>query len=569
MVDARSLLALVLVPLQAMSPAAPDQHTAGSCLASSDSDKCQPKTVLKSSSALPGDDPDAWAQLLASPAPLLFPASSRSSSDGGGRTDGQQAELLSVVRGWSWERIGEGLGPHARGFVGQPGAYAFPYYEGNMPLEGVPASRGLSRTADPVVITGEELVARVRGTHRSAGTQPSLVYGSQSLLHLKDGEVDERAAAKGPMPPLGSELVGALRQIGAGATTTLASAALWLGSGGSVTPLHYDTSHNVYVQLHGAKRFQLLPPSAAAKAHLYPSLHPGYRQSLLDISAPGLAGFNGSSSQSRGGAVTVPTAKAARASLELAASAVTVTLRPGDALILPPYWLHSVEALTEPGHGVASVACWFSAKDFLRTEAIYAVRLPFQSNWDAVQRATAVFSFLRAVGRGYDRQQHKQQQLDDRGGGHGLALLPALRSRYTQLYTAAFRASVIAQNRAEQLCGSYPPAAAAAELVGKSGAEGRIFAQSGKLEQMMQKANEVAELLLQQNPPAVAALNFANFGKTSSSVLLAFLAFQLVHLLSLIWFCLLPAPTGLSGAPSDVESAASARRAASATCWAQ
>ena len=523
MVEGRSrmcrLLALILrLPVQAtMSPSADDQHITGtgSCLASGDGDTCQPTAVRKSSSALPGDDPDAWAQLLASPTPLLFPASS-----GGSSTDGQQAELLSVVANWSWEKIGEGLGPHVHGFVGQPGAYAFPYYEGNMPLEGVPASRGLSRSAEPVVSTGEELVARVRAAHTdsSDGTGvPRLVYGSQSLLHLKDGEVDERAAVHGPMPALGSELIGALRQIGAGATTTLASAALWLGSGGSVTPLHYDTSHNVYVQLHGAKRLQLLPPSAAAKAHLYPSLHPGYRQSLLDISAPALAGFNSSSSsQSRRGAATVPTAKAARAALELAASALTVTLWPGDALILPPYWLHSVEALTEGGHGVASVACWFSAKDFLRTEEIYAVRLPFQSNWDAVQRATAVFSFLRAVGRRYDRQE--EVLFGDRkgvGGDRGLALLPALRSRYTQLYTPAFRASTIARNRAEQLCGSHPTAA---NVVGRSDeeAEGRIFAESGKLEQMMAKADGVAELLLQQNPQAVGALNFANFGEPSS-----------------------------------------------------
>ena len=511
MVGGRSLtcrlLALMLLPMQStMNPAA-GQHTAGPCPASGDGDTCQPTAVRTSSSPLPGDDADAWAQLLASPTPLVFPASSSSS------TDGQRAELLSVVRNWSWEKIGEGLGPHARGFIGQPGAYAFPYYEGNMPLEGVSASRGLSWSATSVVITGKELVARVRAAHRSDDTnepsaQPSLVYGSQSLLHLKDGEVDERPAARGPIPALGSELIGALRQIGAGATTTLASAALWLGSGGSVTPLHYDTSHNVYVQLHGAKRFQLLPPSAAAKAHLYPSLHPGYRQSLLDISAPVLAGYNNSSSSGR----------AARATLELAASALTVTLWPGDALILPPYWLHSVEALTATGGGVASVACWFSAKDFLRTEEIYAVRLPFQSNWDAVQRATAVFSFLRAVGRRYDRQ-HQQQQLllhdrKDVGAGLGLPLLPALLSRYTQLYTAAFRESAIARNRDEHLCGSYSTPAAAGNLTGKSeDAEGSIFAHSGKLQQMMQRADEVADLLLQQKPQAVAAINFANFGE--------------------------------------------------------
>lgn len=477
--------------------------------------------VRTTSSALPADDPKAWAQLLASPTPLLFPASSSSNSS----SSSNEAELLAVVRSWSWEKIGEGLGPHARAFVGQPGVRAFPYYERNMPLEGVPASRGLSRSAEPVVSTGEELVARVRDAHRSAGTDPSdqsrLVYGSQSLLHLKGGEVDERATARGPMPAIGAELIGALRQIGAGATTTQASAALWLGSGGSVTPLHYDTSHNVYVQVHGAKQFKVLPPSAAAKAHLYPSLHPGYRQSLLDISATALAGLNSRASQSNRGSAAQ--AKGAKAALELAESALTVTLWPGDVLILPPYWLHSVEALTGTGEGVASVACWFSAKDFFRTEAIYSVRLPFQSSWGTVERATAVFSFLRAIKQGYDKLpllQPPQQQLDDKqmvNATRGLGLLPALRSRYTQLYTAAFRASVIKRNQPEQLCGTSLKSVAASDGTGTVGrnvdADTRIFEQSGKLEQMLQKVDDIIELLRQQHPPAVAALNFANFGE--------------------------------------------------------
>jgi hypothetical protein len=605
------VLLLTLVSLRTSQPqSSQHQHQhqqhqqdgANSCDASTDGGGAclTEETVPRATGELPGDDPAAWARLLASPTPLIFRASPET----------PRAELLSATRSWSWERIGKGLGPHVRGFVGQPGDHGFPYYEGNMPLDGVAASRGLSRRAEPIMASGEEIVSRIRAplpgsgssgsSSSGVGPRPRLSYASQSLLQLKGGAVDERVTARGPMPPLGRDLFGALRQIGAGASSGLASAALWMGSAGSVTPLHYDTSHNVYVQLHGAKRLQLLPPSAAAKAHLYPSLHPGYRQSLLDISAPALAGPAG-----KQGAAAAGHAKPTAAALKLAASALVVTMQPGDTLILPPYWLHSVEALgsnatAADGYadgdggaaaagtgGVASVACWFTAEAFLSTEQIYSVRVPFNSAWDVSQRTTAVFAFLRTVGREYDQQQrHREQQRrrrrreteggsqkeeeqekEEEAAGRGaewpqrLALLPALRSRYTQLYRDAFARTKKQQQQQglltslpegegveAMLCGSLSPAqlshsesnaavtsakdrslSADSQAI-KAGVEAEaeeeeeevktlqktagLFVGTGMGEHavMVERAQEVAGLLGQQTPSSVAALNFANFG---------------------------------------------------------
>ena len=41
---------------------------------------------------------------------------------------------------------------------------------------------------------------------------------------------------------------------------------LWLASPGAVTPLHYDTAANVYVQLRGRKHFLLAEPCHAFDA---------------------------------------------------------------------------------------------------------------------------------------------------------------------------------------------------------------------------------------------------------------------------------------------------------------
>jgi hypothetical protein len=44
-------------------------------------------------------------------------------------------------------------------------------------------------------------------------------------------------------------------------------AKVWLGKGGTVTPMHRDVPHNLHVHLHGRKRWLLFPPGGA---HLYP-----------------------------------------------------------------------------------------------------------------------------------------------------------------------------------------------------------------------------------------------------------------------------------------------------------
>ena len=108
------------------------------------------EAVERSADPLPGDDPAAWKRLLASPTPLLFPAQSSRGTASASGSAGGGSELQRVAATWSWRRIGKGLGSHVQGFVGQAGATRFPYYEGNMPLERVSASRGLNRSAGKI-----------------------------------------------------------------------------------------------------------------------------------------------------------------------------------------------------------------------------------------------------------------------------------------------------------------------------------------------------------------------------------------------------------------------------------
>ena len=54
---------------------------------------------------------------------------------------------------------------------------------------------------------------------------------------------------------------------------------VWIGGAGAVTQAHYDVAHNVFVQLHGTKRFTCWGPGAHVGLHVFPDAHPRARSS--------------------------------------------------------------------------------------------------------------------------------------------------------------------------------------------------------------------------------------------------------------------------------------------------
>ena len=84
---------------------------------------------------------------------------------------------------------------------------------------------------------------------------------------------------------------------------------------GTVSSLHHDTYHNVFVQVAGAKRWWLLPPTAWQHAYSFPKGHERARQS------PRVPVFEWHRRARR------------------AAGAREVVTRPGEVLHVPPYWL--------------------------------------------------------------------------------------------------------------------------------------------------------------------------------------------------------------------------------------
>eukprot|EP00939_MAST-03C_sp_MAST-3C-sp1_P003183 g3183.t1 len=95
---------------------------------------------------------------------------------------------------------------------------------------------------------------------------------------------------------------------------------LWSGTDNITTPLHYDVTHNFYVQIRGRKRFVLFPPKDWRKLYLYPRVHPSSRSSQI--------------------ASQFPNVDLERFPLFKDAQPYEVVLEAGDVLVIPAYWFH-------------------------------------------------------------------------------------------------------------------------------------------------------------------------------------------------------------------------------------
>jgi hypothetical protein len=141
---------------------------------------------------------------------------------------------------------------------------------------------------------------------------------------------------------------------------------LWLGSRGASSFAHYDTPHNVFLHLAGEKTFTLYPHGVVTEVGSHPFLHPLGRQLL---SPPSLT----------------------HASLSL-----SLTLRPGDVLYLPPFIVH--ETNTGEGDPLSiGVNVWTEGEAARELERALRMPLPFETEWEVGTRLAAVASFASQV----------------------------------------------------------------------------------------------------------------------------------------------------------------------------
>ncbi len=118
------------------------------------------------------------------------------------------------------------------------------------------------------------------------------------------------------------------------------AATFWLGPAGIVTPIHFDSAHNLLVQIHGRKKLLLVPPQQSYLLY-YPSLDLGHvNYSPVNVESPDFERFP-------------RFRKATPLELELA---------PGEVLFIPVRWWHYARAL-EP---TISLNFWWFSVDSLR-----------------------------------------------------------------------------------------------------------------------------------------------------------------------------------------------------------
>ena len=145
---------------------------------------------------------------------------------------------------------------------------------------------------------------------------------------------------------------------------------VWLGQAGVQAHVHYDTSHNFYLQILGRKRFVMAEHGDVvdtAGAPLYPSLHALYRQLFKTVRMEHLA--------SRG------------------VDIVDIELGPGQVLYVPPYWFHEVTALDDS----ISLNVWSPSRTFVLSEQAFTAPLPFEAEWPLDVRLATVGAYLGLV----------------------------------------------------------------------------------------------------------------------------------------------------------------------------
>lgn len=111
---------------------------------------------------------------------------------------------------------------------------------------------------------------------------------------------------------------------------------LWFGSGGVVTPLHFDGPPNLFAQIYGEKQFTIFAPEETPRLYPYPQGSKMSHVSYVDVEEPDFQ-IHPEFTQARG---------------------ASFTIGPGQMLFLPGGWWHHVKSLSTS----ISINQWLTAR---------------------------------------------------------------------------------------------------------------------------------------------------------------------------------------------------------------
>eukprot|EP00002_Diphylleia_rotans_P036777 TRINITY_DN8156_c0_g1_i1.p1 TRINITY_DN8156_c0_g1~~TRINITY_DN8156_c0_g1_i1.p1 ORF type:complete len:346 (+),score=58.26 TRINITY_DN8156_c0_g1_i1:48-1085(+) len=148
-------------------------------------------------------------------------------------------------------------------------------------------------------------------------------------------------------------------------TSDNSAVGMWVSTAGVVANTHYDRSENFHVMVTGRKKFIIFAPTSHRGLYTYPSIHPHYHQSQVDV-----------------------TAKESLMEYPLFPTEVALEfiLEPSEILYIPPFWFHRVESLE------FSVSASFlapSLHESICSNALWAP-LPFKNDWPLFKRTLYV-----------------------------------------------------------------------------------------------------------------------------------------------------------------------------------
>ena len=107
---------------------------------------------------------------------------------------------------------------------------------------------------------------------------------------------------------------------------------MWLNSAGQIASAHFDREFVIFLQLKGRKRWTFFAPTQLGDLCLYPYVHPALRQLQANLGngvGAGLTGIGKACPRSAG------------------VHNRSITVEPGDMLIVGPYHVHRVEAMED------------------------------------------------------------------------------------------------------------------------------------------------------------------------------------------------------------------------------